>query len=616
MRIGIDLNASHSIGTAIRLANSRARCAMFVRSVLLIALATGCNAVVNFGDFEFGPHAGDKKDAGMPDSGATDGSVIEPGSDGSVTPEKDSGDGEPGDADVVLEDASTDAGTDAGIDAGEISDAGHDAGGNEQDGAIMSCPRVAEVCDNAMDDDCDRLADCDDSDCAGLLTCCAMTPETTDERCRDHVDNDCDGKADCDDTGCAGAINCCVLSGSEDNPSECTDGLDNDCDGKSDCADANCAGLGACCAIVTDIGEAGIGTGCCSPDGLSEDDAPNDGKDNDCDGLTDIPQLLSAFPTEGLPSSGAEVSLNFMQEIDAGATLECSTTRTGGTPAFGPCLMSGTTVKVFSTIASQNATNDGLWVTQVRWKFPSGSTSERFTFRYYIHHTLHGVSHCLQQHSDSQFFTRAATRLYDSSTPSRTTLSNEVFKLGLDTFITSPFIQLKYHAPISSRTEFMLTGQTPSIEMYSLRRRFTISPNNRYLLITRNYRGTRSPTCNAATFRIHTSLSGGENTFLKISCQAVVLNRAGMGVCMTNATTSVMPPVFQMDSGDDYAEAIGWPKANKFMWRQLLDNTPPPGPKLDDYDDYSTWYRNFTSKCTGPCKDKDTFLPDRVHFSP
>lgn len=73
-------------------------------------------------------------------------------------------------ADAAAVDGGFDAGHDAAFDAG--SDGGHDAG---IDAALDAWVRVDEDCTNDVDDDGDRLADCDDPDCFGAAQCCSDT---------------------------------------------------------------------------------------------------------------------------------------------------------------------------------------------------------------------------------------------------------------------------------------------------------------------------------------------------------------------------------------------------------------------------------------------------------
>jgi hypothetical protein len=99
-------------------------------------------------------------------------------------------------------------------------------------------PGAIENCVDGIDNDCDNLVDCDDSDCAGDPACPTIEPEI----CDDGIDNDGDGKVDCADKGsCRNDPACAVLD------EICNDGIDNDGDGKTDCADkADCGKDPAC----------------------------------------------------------------------------------------------------------------------------------------------------------------------------------------------------------------------------------------------------------------------------------------------------------------------------------------------------------------------------------
>lgn len=183
---------------------------------------------------------------------------------------------------------------------------------------------VSTRCSNALDDDCDGLTDCADTDCrgqacgdGGLLTCalgtCRCVPgrdagvETGGERsCGDLADNDCNGLFDCGDPACNGAAcgaygqrctstQClCAPDGGLAEPQEttCADRVDNDCNGLADCADPACLATAVCATPEAN----------CS-----------DGLDNDFDGLTDCadPHCLGAVchatqPARRCCTSGAD----------------------------------------------------------------------------------------------------------------------------------------------------------------------------------------------------------------------------------------------------------------------------------------------------------------------
>jgi hypothetical protein len=182
------------------------------------------------------------------------------------------------------------------------------------------CTPVPEVCDNGVDDNGNGLADCQDPQCngitfgacdtgepgicnAGNLTCdgSAIAPVCTQDQasgtegpfdsptCDDGLDNDCDNLTDLDDLDCAMPLE-----------EICNNGVDDTGNGLIDCADPQCDGFtgGAC-----DTGNSGIcaaGTTTCQngnqvcvqdqaigTEGPSSSPTCQDGLDNDCDGLTD-----------------------------------------------------------------------------------------------------------------------------------------------------------------------------------------------------------------------------------------------------------------------------------------------------------------------------------------
>jgi hypothetical protein len=100
-----------------------------------------------------------------------------------------------------------------------------------------TCAHVAapeSACGNAMDDDCDGMTDCADSDCAGDAcgpggaTCmgstCVCPGGSTESRCTNSADDDCDGAADCADSDCAG-VPACACSRPRCMPGTCTSPL-------------------------------------------------------------------------------------------------------------------------------------------------------------------------------------------------------------------------------------------------------------------------------------------------------------------------------------------------------------------------------------------------------
>lgn len=96
-------------------------------------------------------------------------------------------------------------------------------------------------CKDGLDNDCDGLWDCLDTDCHGDASSCDNCPVAwpflypAESDCFDVVDNDCDGHADCDDrddcfTECG--LSCPSV------PEICDNNMDDDCDGMADCSDS------------------------------------------------------------------------------------------------------------------------------------------------------------------------------------------------------------------------------------------------------------------------------------------------------------------------------------------------------------------------------------------
>jgi len=109
-----------------------------------------------------------------------------------------------------------------------------------------SSPVTELACDDGIDNDCDSLTDCDDSDCLTAPACRCVPTEALETTCDDGVDNDCDGLIDCDDLDACGPrpVGPCVVG-------------DANCDGDADQADF--------LALLDDFGGPGVTTVDCSP---------------------------------------------------------------------------------------------------------------------------------------------------------------------------------------------------------------------------------------------------------------------------------------------------------------------------------------------------------------
>ena len=96
---------------------------------------------------------------------------------------------------------------------------------------------LAEACTNTIDDDCDGLVDCGDSDCVAVPACASCADVDGDG----YTDVACGG-SDCDETNAA------VNPGATE---ACTNTIDDDCDGLVDCADPDCVAVPACASSPT-----------------------------------------------------------------------------------------------------------------------------------------------------------------------------------------------------------------------------------------------------------------------------------------------------------------------------------------------------------------------------
>ena len=124
-----------------------------------------------------------------------------------------------------------------------------DSNREDGDGCSATCEleASAEVCTDAVDNDGDGLADCEDTDC---LAACAV------EVCVGGIDEDNDEAVDCADTDCSTVAPC----GAENTEAACADRVDNDGDNALDCLDPDCAGV--CSAGVCGDGDVNVGEEC------------------------------------------------------------------------------------------------------------------------------------------------------------------------------------------------------------------------------------------------------------------------------------------------------------------------------------------------------------------
>ncbi len=374
---------------------------------------------------------------------------------------------------------------------------------------------------------------------------------------------------------------------------ECTNGTEQ-CDDLPVATCNNTPGSYRCSCPVGYTGT-GVGqTGCCTPDGNTDgpNALPNDGRDNECDGLIDRPviDVAATYPEAGAAVAGSDVSIVVIAATTnptiGAATLLCRTyKRSDAEPKFAVC--ASNPIRPFTAAASALPANSGAWRTELRWAYASGAVSHITGFDYYVHSSLHGAPRCPgkidgPEISDVTWFDKAAERLADPDAG--------VFKPGSDSVVANPFIRITYNPPPSARFG---VGAGPIMkDMRSLRRRFKFGTNskgipNSYLLVTRNYASTKNNgSCNVVDLRVHvtTGITGDwiprkmdptwpsatASEHQNYACEALVLNRAGAGVCLGRDPRSLGGGViFLRTNNDPVANKLGWAGAKQFMWRQL-----------------------------------------------
>ncbi len=139
-------------------------------------------------------------------------------------------------------------------------------------GCVASSPDEIGLCSDGIDNDCDGLTDCDDSECPTCLDGVADCGEICDGAdlggvtCEDLGGFSSGGLA-CDGAASCGAFDfggCIACVGTE---TSCDDSIDNDCDGFTDCDDTDCD-FDLACQDDGCINPGGLGAGeTCTADG-------------------------------------------------------------------------------------------------------------------------------------------------------------------------------------------------------------------------------------------------------------------------------------------------------------------------------------------------------------
>lgn len=330
----------------------------------------------------------------------------------------------------------------------------------------------------------------------------------------------------------------------------------------------------------------------CVPTGEEE---CSDGVDNDCDGVTDCLVLRNQFPTDNGAASGVDVRYSFTRPHET-ATFQCRTAKGAtlpGTMEWGECgAVAAGAVSPFTTAVSRDEAQNGVWTTDVRLSFPDGTASPRYRRLVYIHNSLHGVAQCDLGVTDAALFAAAVPKLQDAGAFDVNTVRN-------------PFVSIDFDPPVTST--YAVSDGDGTINLRSLRRRFSFNADSHYLLITRSYTSKVSDMgCNAIEKRVHTHVGSwafGNMQYQR--CGALVLNKKGAGYCLAVAGGNITAAEHvRADSAVQVQAPTYSPEADNFAWRKLAANRIPG------------IIANFSPKCDDDgCGTATTlFLPDAVLF--
>jgi len=442
--------------------------------------------------------------------------------------------------------------------------------------------------------------------------------------------------ATCSNT--TGSFSCTCKPGYMGNGVSCSDV--NECTANSDnCDDApnacvNTVGTFACMCPVTHSGN-GVGPfGCCQPViGQTDLSHPSDGVDNECDGLWDRPliQPTGLFPEPGAAAAITDVSIPINGSTITGATVQCRSYRRGtAAPAFATCP---------NPVRNTATASDGAWRTEIRWSWADGRFSHITQYDYYVHASLNGAPRCSLGATDDNLFIAADAYLKAGNVP--VGKDPGTFSAS-ETFLANPFVTVGYK-PINGyqfslrRTSLSGAANTLfSADMWSLRKRFVMSANQRYILIRRTYASKAAwvdgkKDCKAAYFEYLNSWWVGSPSQLpdryiveEHSCDAVVVNRAGAGVCF-NVNGTVITPASSHSPRKQplhvdwtyYTVASTGRAPDNFMWRHLIEER---GWHTGLGSVAESGFRNFSQKCaTSGCNSDSTselFLPDKAILRP
>jgi hypothetical protein len=326
----------------------------------------------------------------------------------------------------------------------------------------------------------------------------------------------------------------------------------------------------------------------------------SDGIDNDCNNTVDCPVINNRFPDPGRATAGDDAMVRLVAPNSALKLqrVECRTDKTPniGIKAWTPCsLANPTNLTIYAmgdAAAKLDATN-GVTQFEFRFVYENNVLSDARSILFYSHNSLYdgaaGTAQlaCTPTAADEAFFSAAKSALLTSETQPAFAAS--------DVQLKNPFIYLKFTPDwISDRSNgnFVRTTAPQEINIASLRHRFVLNETRQLLLVSRQYSSLSSAivrtgatpyvSCLAAALEVHDTNPLGQppltrkNMFRHFTnrCDAIVLNKAGAGVCLAGASGS--PKVIDNNSSvmitlikDTFH--LGWTNGDPVMWQKLFD---------------------------------------------
>ena len=231
---------------------------------------------------------------------------------------------------------------------------------------------------------------------------------------------------------------------------------------------------------------------------------------------------------------------------------------------------------------AQLAANDGVTQFEFRFLYTNGLVSDPASIVYYAHSSLWDTVAgtpalaCPSAATDAAYFAKASPELTGAA-------SQPTFATG-DVQLKNPFIALKFspsYMGVSPENVFTATSTPQQVNVLSLRHRFVVDPNRQMLLVTRQYKSRRETgqTCRAAIIQVkdkHTNDVGNTPPFKSNRCDAIVLNKAGSGVCIE--VVAGTPTIRGIHESRIYSLLVSlgipWPRVDMTMWQKLFDDRP------------------------------------------